>query len=407
MIDHLRLLVPFSPVFCTELQQGGAVLAVDLLKLGVPIAAQQVTRDEHGNISTAGLRHCYESLPTSFTSLAMKIYADNRYGMPYVELKGSPAKILQGHNVFGPLDLELCALEMLGYLSAAYPFLSSMLQPEKTIVGHIDITFSARLKSANHVNLAIDYLSRVRNGQTKPTADKKFTNTAYWGGQHSRLVQLKAYGKFAEFTAQLNDFKKSAESGDESASRVYSVMSDPRLLSWVESLLRWEARIKQTKLKRLGLPVLLFDLIKHQRDNPTVFVDLWKQATKPVFDALEGQTMKVLDDDSILEQLKSVHFSVTRSGRVSYTKASNLFGAYCAMRAHGIEFLKSRYTSRRMNQIISDLVEAGFSKAFLQNLHTADKGVIIPMIRLIDVDFSAQYPDWYVEPVSSFADKAA
>ena len=50
----------------------------------------------------------------------------------------------------------------------------------------------------------------------------------------------------------------------------------------------------------------------------------------------------------------------------------------------------------------TELQEAGFSKAFLQNLHGEAQSNIVPLLRFVDVDFGSQRPDWYQEPVSQF-----
>ena len=34
----------------------------------------------------------------------------------------------------------------------------------------------------------------------------------------------------------------------------------------------------------------------------------------------------------------------------------------------------------------------------LQKLHEVDRGNVVPLLRFVAVDFSAQRPDWYVEP---------
>lgn len=402
MLDHLCLAIPFDVSLVIESDTGRGLLDVDLHDLDVPLAARSVSRFDDGTISAQVLYHPYESLPTSHTAMAMKVYDDSK-GIPYVELKASPAKIMQGHNVFGSDSIELGALEMLGYLATAYPVLYGMLWIQGTEVRHLDVTYSARLKDEKLVVQVIDYLSKISNGQTKPTAGKKYQTTAYWGGQHSRLVQSKCYGKFTEFMSQLDDYRKLSAGADPAAKRVFSVMSDSRLIEYTQGLLRWEARIKKRKLERLGLPVNLWELIKYQRDNPDVLQSLWTKATEPIFSALEGQNMKCLDDDSVLENLKAKYQTVTAKGNISYTKAFNLFNAYCAVREHGLDFIKSRYSHSRYHGIVSDLMEAGFSKAYLQNLHSENKSNVVPLLRFVQVDFSSQRPDWYVEPVSSFA----
>lgn len=401
MLDHLRLAIPFDASLVSTVSDTHALVGVDLHDLGINLAARSVERMPDGKLSAQMLFHPYESLPTSFTGMAVKVFADGNY-WPFVEIKASPAKIMQGHNVFGSDSIELGAFEMLGFLAESYPTLFGMLYVQGTEVRHLDVTYSARLPDEKLVPQVINFLSNVSSGQTKPTADKKFQTTAYWGGVHSRLIQIKLYGKLSEFMSQLEDYKKLAKRGDSVAQRVVDVMADPRLLQWTNALLRLEARIKFRKLERLGIPTKLFDLIVYQKANPDFLQTLWANATAPIFSALAGQTMKLLDDDSVYEQLCTTFKKTTASGRVSLTKARNMFGFYCALREHGCQTMKTRYSSTQYYDLISDLMLAGFSKAYLQNLNTENKSNIVPMIRFLQVDFSAQQPDWYVEPVSSF-----
>lgn len=402
MLDHLRLAIPFDASLVSTVSDTHALVGVDLHDLGINLAARSVERMPDGKLSAQMLFHPYESLPTSFTGMAVKVFTDGDY-WPFVEIKASPAKIMQGHNVFGSDSIELGAFEMLGFLAEAYPALFGMLYVPHTEVRHLDITYSARLPDEKLVPQVISFLSNVSSGQTKPTADKKFQTTAYWGGVHSRLVQTKCYGKLVEFLSQLEDYKKLAKRGDAVAQRVVAVMSDPRLIDWTRALLRLEVRLKHRKLERLGVPTKLFDLIAYQRANPDFLQCLWANATKPIFDALEGQTMKLLDDDSVYERLCTTFQKVTPSGRVSLTKARNMFGFYCALREHGCQTMKTRYSETQYYDLIADLISAGFSKAYLQNLHTDNKSNVVPMIRFLQVDFSAQRPDWYSEPVSAFS----
>ncbi|MGR2988999.1 phage/plasmid replication protein, II/X family, partial [Vibrio vulnificus] len=67
------------------------------------------------------LRHPYQSLPTSFTGMAFKIFQGTALRDACVELKASPAKILQGHNVYGSTSIVSGAYEMLMALYHAYP----------------------------------------------------------------------------------------------------------------------------------------------------------------------------------------------------------------------------------------------------------------------------------------------
>ena len=45
-----------------------------------------------------------------------------------------------------------------------------------------------------------------------------------------------------------------------------------------------------------------------------------------------------------------------------------------------------------------DLIAIGLTKAQLQNLKSYERHNIIPLMKLVEIDFSCQRPDWYVEP---------
>ncbi|EOT7470570.1 phage/plasmid replication protein, II/X family, partial [Acinetobacter baumannii] len=53
-------------------------------------------------------------------------------------------------------------------------------------------------------------------------------------------------------------------------------------------------------------------------------------------------------------------------------------------------------------QYMADLIAAGYSKAFLQNLHVESKSNIIPFLKLVEINFENQVPSNFVEPISTF-----
>ncbi|MGS5692806.1 phage/plasmid replication protein, II/X family, partial [Acinetobacter baumannii] len=341
-----------------------------------------------------------ESVPTHYTGMAMKVFFDTSYE-PYVQIKASPAKLLQGHNVFGSDNIEQGAMEMIGFLHEAYPVLARMLDWPRAWVSHIDVTYSARLKDQSTAKKVLDFLSNVSNGQTR-LSNKRFDSSVYWGGQTSRLVNHKCYMKHDEFIAQFEEYKMLAKKNDKSAQRVVDVMSNQDLINWTVGLLRFESRLKKRWLERNGIPTNLFDLIKFQRSNPNLLQTLWNKATHSIFEALRGQTMKLTDDTSVLEAIERSEVVMTKSGKVSQTKVRNLFAMFCLIREKGFDEIKNNYGKSQFYNLISQLCECGFSKAYLQNLHDEKASNIIPFVKLVEIDFNQQLPDWYEEPVSQF-----
>lgn len=406
MIDQIVINLPFESSFYSLGSDGKYFFVdVDLHSLEIPLASRSVHRNDDGSISAAALYHPYESVPTHFTGMALKVFFDSAYA-PYVQIKASPAKLLQGHNVFGSDDIESGAMEMLGFLDVAYPLLSRMLDVRNAWISHIDVTYSARLKDQDTAAKVLSFLRNVSNRQTK-ISKKQFDTTVYWGSPTSRLLCIKFYLKYDEYLNQFEEQKKLAKFNNPAAQRVVDVMSDIRLMNWSVGLGRFEATLKKRWLERNNIPTNLFDLINYQKENPEILQCLWIKATSSIFDALRGQTMKITDDSSVYRAIENSEIVLTKSGRVSQVKVRNLFSAYCLIREKGILEIQQKYSKTSFYRIVQDLMACGFSKAFLQNLHDEKSTNVIPFVKLVEIDFSQQLPDWYETPVSQFNYKVA
>ncbi|MCU4423313.1 phage/plasmid replication protein, II/X family [Acinetobacter sp. WU_MDCI_Abxb74] len=401
MLDHLCINAPFESSFFSVNEAGEYFfIDVDLHSIEIPLASRSVHKNEDGSISAAALFHPFESVPTHYTGMAMKVFFDSSYE-PYVQIKASPAKLLQGHNVFGSDNIEQGADEMIGFLHMAYPVLTKMLDWSRAWVSHIDVTYSAKLSDQTTAKKVLDFLANVSNGQTR-LSNKRFDSSVYWGGQTSRLVNHKCYLKHDEFISQFEELKQLAKKNDKSAQRVVDVMSDSRLINWTVGLLRFESRLKKRWLERNGVPTNLYELIAFQKANPDLLQTLWTKATHGIFDAMRGQTVKLINDESVLEAISNSPVVVTNSGKVSQTRIRNIYSTYCLVREHGLEKLAEMLPKPTFYRHLSELCDCGFSKAFLQNLHDNKAKNVIPFMKLVEIDFSQQLPEWYQPPVSQF-----
>lgn len=401
MLDHLCINAPFDSSFYSVDAEGRYFfIDVDLHSIEIPLASRSVHKNDDGSISASSLFHPFESVPTHFTGMALKVFFDSSYE-PYVQIKASPAKLLQGHNVFGTDDIYQGSLEMIGYLQMAYPTLNAMLDWKKAWVSHIDVTYSARLQDQTTAKKVLDFLGNVSSGQTR-LSNKRFDSSVYWGGQQSRLVNHKCYMKHDEFIAQFEEYKLLAKKNDKAAMRVVEVMSDSRLINWTVGLLRFESRLKKRWLERNGVPTNLFELIQFQRKNPDLLQTLWTKATSSIFESLRGQTVKMINDASVLEAISNSPVVVTNSGKVSQTRIRNIYATYTLIRQHGLEKLSEMLPRPTFYRHLSELCECGFSKAYLQNLHDNKAKNVIPFMKLVEIDFNQQLPDWYESPVSQF-----
>ncbi|MDO7218268.1 MULTISPECIES: phage/plasmid replication protein, II/X family [Acinetobacter calcoaceticus/baumannii complex] len=401
MLDHICINAPFESSFYSVDAEGRYFFVdIDLHTIEIPLASRSVHKNDDGSISAAALFHPFESVPTHYTGMAMKVFFDASYE-PYVQIKASPAKLLQGHNVFGSDDIEQGADEMIGFLHMAYPVLTRMLDWNRAWVSHIDVTYSAKLSDQTTAKKILDFLANVSSGQTR-LSNKRFDSSVYWGGQTSRLLNHKCYLKHDEFLSQFEELKQLAKKNDKSAQRVVDVMSDSRLINWTVGLLRFESRLKKRWLERNGVPTNLYELIAFQKANPDLLQTLWTKATHSIFDAMRGQTVKLINDESVLEAISNSPVVVTNSGKVSQTRIRNIYSTYCLVREHGLEKLAEMLPKPTFYRHLSELCECGFSKAFLQNLHDNKAKNVIPFMKLVEIDFSQQLPEWYEPPVSQF-----
>lgn len=418
MIDLLKLDLPFKSewqlVSPTADHRSGVYIDLEqVAKQGrLKLSAMAVEYEIDGDLTVSGLSHPFESLPSHFGSLAMKIHQGGSNRLPGVELKASPAKLLQGHNVFGPTSIELCSTELLATLACACPELFEMLDIPNTTLEWIDVTFSARVNTEEQGKQVISALKNIRSGQTKQSRmNRDHETTAEWN-TGSRHRSLKAYLKGPEFQRQLAEYMKRLQKQpkNESLRRCVEVMKNPALQLYASLCVRFEARLKQRALTKHGVPFRLFDAIQYQKDyeqdGRCLIADLWKAAFKELFDALGEQPMKVYTDDEIRNALYTSYQRITPKGNTSYAKAQRVHGFYRRLLNEGYETVYRSMSRETFRRHLTDLMAVGLTKAQLQNL-SGEASNVVPLIQVINIDFGRQHPDWYVEPVSTLDRMAA
>ena len=126
MLDFARYAIPIIPTHVRSLDNHHWFNG-DIRDFGLPAATRHVSKTDDGQTTTGELYHPYESLPSDYTDMAMKFYTNTMNATPYVEIKGSPLKLLQGHNVYGFECMRLAAIHMLGMLTDAFPKLLPIL----------------------------------------------------------------------------------------------------------------------------------------------------------------------------------------------------------------------------------------------------------------------------------------
>lgn len=367
--------------------------------------------------SVSGLTHPFESLPSYWTGVAMKIHAGGAMRLPSVEIKASPAKVLQGHNVFGSDDLELCGFELLFILAHSMPDLYEMLFIPETTLDWLDVTFSARTGSEQLALQSMNALRNISSGQMKASNQgRSYESTCYWN-KGSRHCERKAYLKLDELKREIAELERKITHrskadfipiADWPAFRRHAILTDERLIQWSTGLVRFEARLKQRWLQEFGLPFRFLDAVDYQKTyendgEKNLIADMWRASFKELTSAIKGTSMNIYHDEKIHNELKKVYFSYSRSGNITYAKANRLFGFYRRLVNEGFTAVQQTMSKSTFNDQVRLMINIGISKDQLQQLHGEKNSNVIPLIRMIDINFGQQVPDWYEEPVSRYA----
>lgn len=323
-------------------------------------AAKNISFDPASLVTNAEDLYCpWESLPSSFSGLALKVYPEGNGACkwPYLQLKASPAKLVQGHNVYGVDDLFLAVKNFLFVLNSAYPAfvigypdnrdlvgMGPMLDFDSMRVSEIDITYSLSMPDEKRRLAFINYINNLSKGQTRPGADA-YESTAYFGAKKSAYKKLKVYLKYFEMINEMSGDKKLEFPAD--------------LLQLASDLVRFEATLKRRFFESMGVSCFVRDLVKWFRDDESRYRACWLRAFGDLFAALDGLELKVMNDDAVFSALQSVHGG-TR-GRVA-----RLFGFWQGLCGVGFQALRRQYPRRTFDRYVADLRAAGLSDAAIQ-----------------------------------------
>lgn len=405
MIDKLVLEIPFKEQFLVGDIEKSSLLHPEALKsAGVKLGSRTVAFTASGDFEVEDLYHPFESLPSSFDSMAVKIYDRPTNQVPHVMLKCSPAKLMQGHNVYGSDDPQLGGTEMIALLSASMPALFDMLDIRTTELAEIDCTFSAHFETQYLCDQVIQALANVSRGQTK--SRQGYETTSYFGAANSRLKKLKVYSKWQEVQQKLAEYKRQNGEGDKN----HLIAANIQALDFAQAMARFEATIKRRYLRRRGIPTGFFRFCKYDSDYRAenghhLSQHLFELAFADLLKALEGADMTTYSDDEIFDKLKAQFHTVSKkTGKVSYTQAQAAFRTFRGIRSEGWTEVKRTTSESTFYRHIKMLSDIGCSRAWLQNL-TNNTSNVVPLVRAINIDFSRQVPDGWSEPVSQFDDQ--
>lgn len=393
MLDHLRIKIPVFEIYTKQYSDRHFYFDVDLKHLDIDLSARSVTYDESGNMSVHDLYAPYTSLSSGFSDMAVKFFDNGINSLPYLEIKASPIKLHQGHNIFGYESILIGANLMLSLVLQNFPKLSNFLDFSSAEVLHIDITYNFNLGTQSLVKKALNYLSNISVGHAKAN-NLAYSNYVRWGKHNSRSLGRKVYGKFEEVQQQMQSLK-SSKSLDVAVLNKYKALTEN--LKFAEGRLRFESRITKHYFTKHGISTKLTDLIKIQESDPLFMYNLWSKTFNPILSALESDFMLDMSNENVEKTLRSIYFSVKKNGDISYVKADRLLNFYLSLKTFGYDHIKSKTTKSIFYSDVKKLVDAGISKAELQNLKGEDKE-IVPFRQLV-VMKPELAPEFYKEPV--------
>ena len=414
MIDKLELRIPFKDdlVIFSPDRSSGVLPSFDRYILNDGLETKSIrSSDESGGIISTYETHSYESLASSYSGVAFCISSKGNggYPFPHVMLKSSPAKILQGHNVFGSENPKTGFLEMIAILLDKYPTVFNDLDIMNSELMQIDCTYHSRFETQHLAEQCIKALSTTSNGQIKGRGN--YETSVYWnsaGGNYSKsgshIVRV-AYLKLPEVLKEIEELKKikdkknfsnlDPEFKKRTLIRLDSLNS---VKDYCIGMVRFEGRIKARKLRDCGIPTNMVKFIKYCSDRKeSTIQDLWHLAFDKIFEAFEGLTIMKTDDKTILETIDSKLITVSSTGRINRRRAAAARGFYFELKSMGYDFVKRNTAPRTFYDRFNSLLECGLNKAFIQSIENNSENVV-PLIREISINFGTQAPSSYKEP---------
>jgi II/X family phage/plasmid replication protein len=395
MIDSLVIQIPFSfavvrgrgnsdcpPVLISDPWLIEGVFSVDPCLLPFKKGAKEVTTNKDGLMIAEEIFCPWDSLASSHSGLAVKpfLIGNGKLCWPYLEIKASPAKLAQGHNVYGTDLVSPCMVNMLSVLFQHYPDIEPFLNVLDARVSAIDITYSVSIPFERHRQALIDALRHTSKGQTKNRGDS-YESTVYFGSKNSRLRKIKVYLKGPEILRDLEERKRKKLS-----------IPDAATVLVAQDLVRFELTLKKDWFERRLIPVKLFEFCKHFDADPLMIRKVYDAGCKDLFDSLMGKVVKVTNDNDVLNSLEAVHGG-TR-GRVA-----RLMGFYQGLKGVGFEQLKNQFPERTFRRYVTDLEMSGFSRVHLCSLHETKGTTVIAFPQLVTASMLCDFaPSDYVYP---------
>lgn len=379
-----------------------------LLEKGLKLEAGIFVDPDTGETDIENLRHAWESVPTSYAAIAMKVFQGSGFReSACVELKASPAKIMQGHNVYGCESLIKCLTGFLISFKEALPRFVELIDFDKTEIYRFDSTFSLQLDSKDQILGALKALSSVSHKYLRPSREGDYETSLYFNNDRNnpntaRCTSLIIYSKGDEVDSQCESLKRLArKEKTRKYDHIIAQLSDESLRDFALFRLRFEGRFQARWFQKNDIPQNLWDFISYvetfESSSDITFCEwAWRDANKYLLEAIEGSTITVLNDHKIMGLLHHSYDTVDSKGITRTSKAYRLFQLYDRLKHNTYKQVKDTMSKSSFHRNINDLMAIGLSKSQLQNLHNEEH---VPLGTVLTFDFKNQRPADYVEPV--------
>lgn len=428
MIDHLAIRVPFRDHFLHTTNDGELSFLTDEAFAELPLR-RTLTVTEHFELERYSVP--YFSATSAHSTLAVKVFNPKKKGCASVEFKASPAKLEQGHNIWGSDDFSHSVAVIIDCFSKSVPFLSNMLDWQNAELIHIDVTYHAFATSQHDAQTFIECLKNISYGQTRAAQDCKnlpgallnYNSTAYFNPRSDR-TRLKFYLKFNELVAQA--------SSKDNASKITD-----KMLAYCQGMIRMEARIYPKRLTQLGIDTRLNKMLTQYENGLFTVRDLWQKAFSQLFEAFKNMNAStLLRNDDIYQRIHSsmeptrqsrrVHvvngdasdlFKLQGAGWRIFSKeekahnhliytvekfsqprgAEKIYAFFDSIREKGWRYVKDTTPRQTFCRHLKVLRRAGFALAELQQFTAQEnQTTVVPFVRFIEVSFENQRPLWAV-----------
>jgi len=250
-------------------------------------------------------------------------------------IQGSPARIANCNNVFGELDIQKCALDMITFVATHFHiFLPRNLK--KWRCTKIDVTQNFDMGSLEQVQQAIDAYKFIKVGRQKTSTEE---TTVMWGkGSTLHMGKMYAKGPHARKMAS----QKSAS---------YSETE----LKKADKLLRVEYSIRRLMIRRLRETGLEWYQL-----TPQILLGLHRDYFHKFISEVE-----VVDMDNILNLLLE---NVGKGeGRIpTEGRARAAYDCYLRCRELGVKVARTTYPSSTFRKHLQNLRSVGLGESDLQ-----------------------------------------